>query len=263
MARRREQPKLVLERAEWRNGKIARPPSWVIRDGGRKVRTGCRETEVEKARQCFADYLVAAHTPARERNRTPDQVLIADVVAVYSEDVAGRHARPQEAAARLGRVLDHFGEKKLSAVTGAACRAYAEARGSKASARRELEELRAAINHYFKEGFVSAPVAVTLPDKSEARTRWLNRSEAARLISAAWRLKQSWKGHESDRHTAKHVARFILVALYTGSRAGAVCGAAIRPTVGRGYVDLDRGVFYRRPPGQRETKKRQPIDCSS
>jgi hypothetical protein len=104
MSRRREQPKLVLERAEWRNGKLARPPSWVIRDGGRKIRTGCREAEVEKARQCFADYLVAAHTPARERNRTPDQVLIADVVAVYSEDVAGRHARPQEAAARLGRV---------------------------------------------------------------------------------------------------------------------------------------------------------------
>jgi integrase len=30
------------------------------------------------------------------------------------------------------------------------------------------------------------------------------------------------------------------------------------PAVGRGYVDLDEGVFYRRPPGTAETKKRQP-----
>ena len=101
-------------------------------------------------------------------------------------------------------------------------------------------------------------MAITLPDKSEPRTRWLTRSEAARLIRAAWRMRQTWKGKVSDRRTGQHVARFILVALYTGTRAGAVCGAAIRPTIGRGYVDLERGVFYRRPPGQRETNKRQP-----
>jgi integrase len=48
------------------------------------------------------------------------------------------------------------------------------------------------------------------------------------------------------------------VALYTGTRASAVCGAALQTTVGHGWVDLDRGVFYRRPAGRRETKKRQP-----
>jgi integrase len=32
----------------------------------------------------------------------------------------------------------------------------------------------------------------------------------------------------------------------------------MRPTEGHGYVDLDRGVFYRRAEGARETKKRQP-----
>ena len=57
---------------------------------------------------------------------------------------------------------------------------------------------------------------------------------------------------------AQHIARFILVGIYTGTRAGAICGAALKPTVGRGWVDLDRGVFYRRPAGTRETNKRQP-----
>ena len=56
----------------------------------------------------------------------------------------------------------------------------------------------------------------------------------------------------------RHVARFILVGLYTGTRATAICQAALRPTVGRGYVDLERGVFYRKAPGAKQTKKRQP-----
>jgi integrase len=48
------------------------------------------------------------------------------------------------------------------------------------------------------------------------------------------------------------------VALYTGTRASAVCGAALQPTEGRGFIDLARGVFYRRPAGRRETTKRAP-----
>jgi integrase len=63
---------------------------------------------------------------------------------------------------------------------------------------------------------------------------------------------------QTDGRSRQHVARFILVALYTGTRASAVCGAALQATVGHGWVDLERGVFYRRPVGQRETKKRQP-----
>src|ERR1700731_3188374 len=51
---------------------------------------------------------------------------------------------------------------------------------------------------------------------------------------------------------------FHPVALYTGTRAGAVCAAALQPTEGRGWIDLDRGIFYRRPARERETKKRKP-----
>src|SRR5215468_6113341 len=60
------------------------------------------------------------------------------------------------------------------------------------------------------------------------------------------------------RRSRQHIARFILLALYTGTRAGAICGAALQPTVGRGWIDIARGVFYRRPEGERETKKRKP-----
>ena len=50
----------------------------------------------------------------------------------------------------------------------------------------------------------------------------------------------------------------MLVALYTGTRASAICGAALQPTAGCGWIDVARGVFYRRPEGERETKKRKP-----
>src|SRR5262249_7078670 len=60
------------------------------------------------------------------------------------------------------------------------------------------------------------------------------------------------------RSTGRHIARFILVALYTGTRAEAICGAALCPSEGRGWLDNEHGVFYRRPKGGKRTKKRQP-----
>ena len=56
----------------------------------------------------------------------------------------------------------------------------------------------------------------------------------------------------------KHLARFLLIALYTGTRSGAVLTASPYPGEGRSYVDLERGIFYRLAEGARETNKRQP-----
>ena len=75
----------------------------------------------------------------------------------------------------------------LGDVNGELCRAYVRARGLQFAARRELEELRAAINYHHSEGLCQAIVAVVLPPKSEPRGRWLSRGESARLIWSAWR----------------------------------------------------------------------------
>jgi integrase len=93
---------------------------------------------------------------------------------------------------------------------------------------------------------------------SNTRDVWLTRSQAAGLIKAAWRARQVMRDHRTERAVGRHLARFILLGLYTGTRHAAICGAAFMPTIGRGYVDLDRGVFFRRAQGARETKKRQP-----
>ena len=82
-------------------------------------------------------------------------------------------------------------------------------------------------------------------------------SRSGSAVMAAWRAKQIMGDNATEREVGKHIARFILVGLYTGTRHAAICGAAFHEAIGRGHIDLDRGVFYRRAKGARETKKRQ------
>lgn len=235
---------------------------WVIRDGGTKRSTGVRFAGGRHPPDEALDALEAYRqekraTAPRERGRAAADILCADAIAVYLTDKAKAHSRPAETAQRARALLSYWGDKTLADVTGRSCRQYIELRG-RGAARRELEDLRAAINYCRKEGLCAEVVEVTLPEPAPARDRWLTRSEAARLIWAARRYREVQKGMPTSRRSRAHVARFILVALYTGTRAGAVCGAALRPTAGKGWIDLESGVFYRRPEGQRETKKRVP-----
>ena len=239
-------------------GRIVEQAVWCIRDRSHKRSTGFGQDQAAEAERALADYIVAKYRAPRISNRDPAACKVADVIAIYAEDVAHKHARPRETAARLGRLLDFFGETTLARINRRACEGYVRQRGAQAAARRELEDLRAAIRHHWEAGLCAALSPVVLPERGRARERWLTRAEAARLLWAAWRLRQRWRDRPSDRATAQHVARFILVGLYTGTRAGAICGAALMPTLGHGYVDLDAGVFYRRAAGSRETKKRQP-----
>jgi integrase len=48
-----------------------------------------------------------------------------------------------------------------------------------------------------------------------------------------------------------------LIGIYTGTRASAIATASPVPEQGRSFVDLDRGIFYRKQIGKRATKKRQ------
>ncbi len=231
---------------------------WIIRDGGKCHSTGCGPRDREEAERQLADYLAAKYRPSQERSRDPAEILIADVLMLYAEAKSETVRRPAELGQRLEALLSFFGDKRLVEVNGRSCRAYAAQRGSDAMARRELEDLRAAINHHRKEGLCGAIVEVSLPPKPKSRERWLTRSEAARLIRAAWRYREIQKGVPTERRSRRHLARFILVGLYTGTRSGAICGAALTPAIGRGWVDCEAGLFYRKFLGDRDTKKRQP-----
>jgi integrase len=63
---------------------------------------------------------------------------------------------------------------------------------------------------------------------------------------------------QTGKRPLRHLARFILIGQYTGTRAGSIASASPDAAIGRSYVDLDRGVFYRLAQGKAETNKRQP-----
>lgn len=76
-----------------------------------------------------------------------------------------------------------------------------------------MATLRAAINYAKEEGRLTYAPTVHLPSKPEGKDRWLRRGEAAALLNAAR------NGHPSTR---PYLPLFILIALYTGARKGAI-----------------------------------------
>jgi integrase len=277
MSRQSKGARLWLEPERKENGKIRKRATWVIRDGTHKISTGCARGERADAERALAKYIASKYQPSKQRDRNPAETLVLDVLNLYLTEIAPKHTRPEETKQRILTLADFWQPYTLADVSGQLCRGYVkwrvgqEWKSSKpdktnrparlvteATARRELEDLRAAINHHRREGRCSEVISVLLPGKAASKDVWLTRTEAARLIRAAWRAKQIFRDKATQRDVGKHVARFILVGLYTGTRHAAICGAAFHPAIGRGYVDLERGVFYRRAQGARETKKRKP-----
>ena len=243
-------------------------PIWYIRDGRNRISTQCGEGDRLGARQAFERYVVKT-TRLKFGHGDPASVSIASVIALYAQDKGGNVARPREAAARLARILAFFGEKVIDDVTPSSCAAYVTWRDAEQAARRELEDLRAAILHAYRSRKLAVPIPVALPPKAAPRDRWLTRSEAARLLAGAMgfrfalcsdvrtrRERRVVWSRDGERN--RHVARFILIGLYTATRHDAILRIGWRPHANGGYVDLERGRLYRRAPGVRETKKRTP-----
>jgi len=251
-------------RLAWRDesrradGSIRNRGVWVIRDGAHVHSTGCGADDRAGAESALASYITARHEPAPAPTVRIGDTPLADILHLWLVNVAATSRSPRDAATRATRLLAWWGDKTASAVTGANCRAYWLHRGTMAGARRELQDLGAALNHWRAEGHALQVPTVTLPERGTPRQRWLTRGEAARLLLAAWRMTQDWKGQPSNRHTARHVARFILVALYTGTRSGAICAAGFTPSATGGWIDLDAGLFHRAAAGERVTNKRKP-----
>ena len=89
---------------------------------------------------------------------------------------------------------------------------------------------------------------------------------AAKLIWACWRYREQQTGHRgrlkgqliaTHKRPLRHLAGFILIGLYTGTRAGAIASASPYRRDGHSFVDLDQGIFYRLAIGRRATNKRQ------
>jgi integrase len=265
MPRQSRGPRLWWRKERRKGRKVIARGTWLLIDGGQHHPTGCFAGEDRKAQEFLAAYIAEKYSPER-RLKDIEAIDVADVLSVYDEDCRERQANKSKFDERLARLVKWWGGKMLSNVTGVNCRAYTKFRGSDGGARRDLEDLRAAINHHAKEGFHRGIVRVVLPEKGLARDRWLRRSEAARFLWACWRYRETQTIHigplkgqriETDKRPLRHVARFALIGLYTGTRAGAIATASPYRAEGKSFVDLDSGIFNRQAIGKRATTKRQ------
>jgi len=233
------------------------PEQWVIRDGQSYIRTKCSETNREEAERRLAEYVAEKYQPERTK-RDLSKIPIADVINLYLLDVVPGLANPEKSIERSVRLIEFFGDKFLEEINGPLCRAYVTSRGSSGGAKRDLEDLRAAINHHHKEGYHKEAIRIVLPERGKARQRWLTRSELARLLWVCLTTRENQEGADTRKRPLRHLCRFLLLGIYTGSRPGAVMSAAWDRGPGRSFVDVERGVFHRHADGKIETAKRQP-----
>lgn len=274
MPRTSKGPRLWKRPARRKGNRVVSQAVWIIKDGGEHHATGCVAGKAEKkppaaAEQALATYIADKYKPPR-KTRDVDVIDVADVLSIYhtaKRDEFETEEQAKKFDGRIERLNEHFGGTMLGDMNTELCKDYAKKRGSDGGARRDLEDLRAAINHHAKENLHHAIISVWLPPKGESRDRWLTRKEAAALIWACWRYREVQtisrgpnKGQkiETDKRPLRHIARFTLLGVYSGTRAAAIASASPERKEGRSFVDLDRGVYFRRAQGKRKTKKRQP-----
>jgi integrase len=253
--------RLWLRRERRVNGKLLRRAEWIIRDGAKQISTGCGQTDRAGAEKALSEHLAKRYRPDAGQ-RDPDRLEVNDVLGIYGREYAPSVAAPERISFALEPLSIFWFGKTLGEIRGATCREYVTWRTSQrwatatkrkdlkvsiGTARRELECLQAAIGYYAAEYKLRTVPVVTLPEKPESRERWLTRSEAAAMIRAA-RSNPNWR----------HIVRFVLIGVYTGTRHAAMLHLKWMPSIDGGWVDLDAGLLYRRGSEQRRTKKRQP-----
>lgn len=271
-------PRLWLQPERKNSNGSVEGSRWIIRDGSVKRSTGCAAGERDEAERALQRYIAEKHEP-RQHAGDASRTLILDILNIYAQDVAPQHARPKETAARVLRLAAWWGDPKramqtmsaagrpkvqmsglVSDIGSASCRAYAATINGQRTASMDLELLRAALNHAVAERVLASAPPVTLPPASLPRERWLTRSEVAKLLWSARRSTRSNNGRSGSAdtwHARRHLARFILVAVYTGSRKQDVLNASFDRHPAHGHIDLERGLWTRKAESKRATKKKQ------
>jgi len=72
---------------------------------------------------------------------------------------------------RAERLIEWWADKTLADVNGFNCRAYVDSRPSPRGARRDLQDLAAAISHHHAEGYHREEIKVPLPPAWKRRER--------------------------------------------------------------------------------------------
>ena len=199
---------------------------WYIIDGPKRTSTGCEDEGA--AKQVLADYLEIKNEPA------PD-ALVKDLLTRRLKSLEGK-ARHAVVETLIPRLKKHFGALRPEQISETNVNAYLESIAATSQGHTDLEELRAALPKAHKD-------KVPMPARGEPRADFLTPDQQSALIEA------------TDTY---HVRLFILIALNTGARRGAILDLTWERVAPDGsWVDF-------RNPEMRQTKKRRGVvPCST
>lgn len=112
------------------------------------------------------------------------------------------------------------------------------------------------------------------PSRNTGRVDVYKIDELIAMYKAACRRKRSWREGRKDvlsargeiideqvpthnRRVSKHIAKFILVAVLTGTRSARIQEASFVKEAGRPWIDLENGMFYRTPLNEQAAPNKQ------
>src|SRR5690242_19679584 len=134
MPRASKGARLYKRKARYAGGRVVHQAVWIIKDGDRHIATGCIAGPSEAkpppdAEQALANYIARKYQPKRRRQDIED-IDCADVLSIYLTDI-GEPADQFEIEARIERLNEFWGGKKLSEVNAQTCAAYTKHRDNR------------------------------------------------------------------------------------------------------------------------------------
>lgn len=221
-------------------------------EDGRSREHSTGTTDQTRAAEYFAQWLARPKASANGEwtgPRRAAETAIIDVLTLYAREYVAKDdtvvdkERPGYAIAALSA---WWADRCCDAVLPQTCNAYIRDRKAQPqTAGRELSVLRAALGYAYKNGKLIEDLRqkVEVPPNPPPRDRWLDRSEAARLL---------WESRR-DRQARGHLPLFIQLMLRTGARPASLF--ELRWT----QVDFTRDRIDFNPSGRQRTSKGRPI----
>jgi integrase len=263
MPRAAKPPHLVYIKPKYTEGKLAARGYWAIKHRTKLVSTGCSLEQRDEAEGKRLEYEVALYAAqptadiVAEHGRGVRDVLVVDLIAFYVQRreawiEAKTRDRKRDYLNTVERLLRFWDGKTVYDINERSIKAYqATARvGSPLSnnhTRREMQDLKAMVLYGIAKNLCDLNGHVIdweLPSPPEPRTEFYTRSEIAKLVWTAWKAKNMAMGRNGV-HTSRHLARFILIGVGTGTRSEKIERASYVNTVDLPWMDLESGIFYR------------------
>ncbi len=260
-------PYLIKRNARYdATGRLTHRGTFVIADGEERINTGCGFGNPEEAKVAAAeadrklhDYKTAQYAQQAGQglvNVEAEFVKIGDLIIYYlveHEEKISKMEKPRrkELLSQVERLTAFWGEKMVSEINRKNSEAYQKGK-MPSVVRNELILLRSMVNFGASEGKLKkydGQLNYMIPDSLPSRVHFYSVDELIALYKAAMRKRHTWHGKKSYRMSA-HIAKFLLVAVLTGTRASRICNASFVQEAGRPWIDLENGIFYRAAIGE-------------